>query len=97
MDGWRVPLLQAHVRDENVTLLLDDRYGVTLTMNEAERVVPFLAHCIAVALGYPCHPNEDTERLDWQPQPHPVRMHGISAVRSVPDEAGCSPESNPDA
>jgi hypothetical protein len=47
VDGWRVPLLQAQVRDESITLVLDDRCGATFTMDEAERVVPFLAHCIA--------------------------------------------------
>jgi hypothetical protein len=31
-----------------------------LTVAEAERVVPFLADAIAIALGYTCHP-----RADW--------------------------------
>lgn len=83
VDGWKVPFLHAHPggeADENVMLVLDDRLALTVSVEEAERFVPFLADCIAVALGYPCHPDEDAEQpLVKQPQPRPVRMHGIAA------------------
>jgi hypothetical protein len=86
VDGWSVPLLHAHPggdHDENVTLVLDSRLAATFTVEEAERFVPFLADAIAIALGYTCHPNEDAEQpLTRQPQPRPVRMHGIGAVRT---------------
>jgi hypothetical protein len=83
VDGWSVPLLHAHPtgdHDESVMLVLDGRLALTVSVEEAERFVPFLADAIAVALGYTSHPNEDTERpLLRQPQPRPVRMHSIAA------------------
>ena len=83
VDGWKVPLVHAHPggeHDETVTLVLDNRIALTLSVEEAERFVPFLADSIAVALGYTCHPNEDTEQpLVRQPQPRPVRANSIVA------------------
>ena len=83
VDGWTVPFLYAHPsgeHDETVMLVLDGRLAVTVSVEEAERFVPFLADAIAVALGFTCHPNEDAEQpLVKQPQPRPVRMHGIAA------------------
>lgn len=82
VDGWKVPFLHAHPggeHDESVTIVLDNRLALTLSVEEAERVVPFLADSIAVALGYPSHPNEDAEQpLMRLPQPRPVRMTGIA-------------------
>ena len=83
VNGWAVPLLHAQPcgeHDESVTLVLDRRLAVTLSVEEAERFVPFLADAIAVALGYTSHPDEDAEQpLTRQPQPRPVRMHAIAA------------------
>jgi hypothetical protein len=60
VDGWRVPFLQAHPRNGGrVELVLDYRYGLDLSVEEMDRVVPFLADAIAVAMGYTCHPRED--------------------------------------
>lgn len=57
VDGWSVPLLKASLRGESgVRLLLDDRIGIDLDAGEAERLLPFLADAIAVALGYGAHP-----------------------------------------
>src|SRR5688500_3010861 len=70
VDGWRVPLLQAFPQGEDeVSLVLDRRIAVTLKgTDEIERVLPFIADTIAVALGYGSHPRQDTERpLQWQP------------------------------
>ncbi len=82
VNGWRVPFVHAKPcgdNDEQVMLVLDDRIGETFTVEEAERVVPFLAHAIAVALGYTCHPDEDADTLPpKQPQPRPVRMHMLT-------------------
>jgi hypothetical protein len=84
VDGWAVPLLHAHPsgeNDESVTLVIDSRLALTVSVEEAERFVPFLADAIAVALGYTSHPNEDAEQpLIKQPQPRPVRMHGIAGI-----------------
>jgi hypothetical protein len=84
VDGWAVPFLHAHPtgeHDEEVMLVIDNRLAATFTVEEAERFVPFLADAIAVALGYTSHPNEDAEQpLVKQPQPRPVRMHGIADV-----------------
>ncbi len=84
VDGWKVPFLHAHPggdNDENVLLVLDDRLALTVTVEEAERFVPFLADALAVALGYTCHPNEETAQpLARQPQPRPVRVHTLADV-----------------
>jgi hypothetical protein len=82
VDGWRAPLMRAQPcgdHDEAVTLILDDRLAITVTVGEAERFVPFLADAISVALGYTSHPNEESEQpLARQPQPRPVRVHSVS-------------------
>lgn len=89
VDGWKVPLVHAQMNqddDSRVTLILDNRFGETFTVEEAERFVPFLAHCMAVALGFTCHPNEDDEMpLTKQPHPRPVRMHGILGISTDTD------------
>jgi hypothetical protein len=83
VNGWTVPLIEAQPcgqNDENVMLILDKRIAITVTVEEAERFVPFLADAVSVALGYAAHPNEETERpLVREPHPYPVRMRGIAA------------------
>jgi hypothetical protein len=60
--GREVPYLDGAPADGGrVHLMLDKRYGLELTVEEAERVVPFIADCIAVAAGYACHPRRDQE------------------------------------
>jgi hypothetical protein len=60
VNGWQVPFLRATpLNGGRVHLNLDCRFGVDLTVEEAERIVPFLADCIAVALGYTSHPEGD--------------------------------------
>lgn len=79
VDGWRVPFVQAHLGDEDrVSLVLDRRLAADFTLDEAERVVPFLADAIAIALGYGAHPNEDTPRKPpMAPYPRPERVVGL--------------------
>src|SRR4051794_20010039 len=61
VDGRQVPFIRATPLDGGqVHLNLDRRLGVTLSADEAERVIPFLADAIAVALGFNSHP--DAER-----------------------------------
>lgn len=74
--GWRVPYLQAHMQGEDrVTLVIDRRLAAEFSADEAERVVPFVANAIAVAMGYGAHPREDTPRpLPRAPYPRPERI-----------------------
>jgi hypothetical protein len=82
VNGWRVPFLQAHMADDRVMLVLDRRLAAELTHDEAERVVPFVADAIAVALGYGSHPDDGTPRpLPRAPYPRPERVVGLA-----PDE-----------
>lgn len=67
MDGRRVPFLEASHLGDRVSLSLDNRFGLDLTVAEAEKVVPFLADAIAIGLGYSCHP-----RVGEEPNPRPV-------------------------
>jgi len=77
VNGWNVPYLTAApMNGGRVSLCLDDRLGVEMTVQEAERFLPFVADCIAVALGYTAHPGRDG--LD-EPRPsHPMkRVHSV--------------------
>ena len=79
VDGREVPLLTMRpYPGGRVALSLDGRFGLDLTVDEAERVIPFLAHAIAMAAGYASHPSASDEpvalpamearrvtRLDW--------------------------------
>lgn len=80
--GWRVPFLQAHMQGEDrVTLVIDRRLAAEFSADEAERVVPFVANAIAVAMGYGAHPREDTPRpLARAPYPRPERVVDLLAV-----------------
>ena len=82
VDGWEVPLVEAELQGEDrVVLTLDRRYGVALNTDEAERIVPFLAQAIAVALGFPCHPRSDTEPpLNQLPHHRPRRVWDVASV-----------------
>lgn len=78
--GWSVPFLHAQVHDGGMlTLVLDDRFGLELTVSEAERIVPFVADAIAIALGYEAHPSADDEALSSRsPHPKPQRVMAIA-------------------
>ena len=80
VDGWRVPFLHATLGGEDrVLLVLDRRLGIDLSANEAERIVPFIADAIAIALGYGAHPREDTPRPPQRaPYPRPERVHDVT-------------------
>jgi len=57
--GWRVPFLTAEpLEDGGVCLSLDHRFALKVSLNDEAAVVPFVADCIAVALGYTSHPHE---------------------------------------
>lgn len=78
VDGWRVPFLQAHLTAEDrVSLVIDRRLGTELSVEEAERFVPFLADAISVALGYGAHPRGDMPLPERTPHPSLRRVHEI--------------------
>jgi len=82
--GWRVPFLHAQLHDGGkMTVVLDHRYGIELTVAEAERVVPFVADAIAVALGYHAHPSADDEDAPVRsPHPKPQRVMTIAGFEA---------------
>lgn len=83
VNGWSVPFIKASFRsdDENhVRLVLDDRMALDLTAEEAEKLTPFLADAISVALGYGAHPREGMEALSERaPHAAPRRVVQVSA------------------
>jgi hypothetical protein len=85
VNGWQVPLLEGEELDGGtVWLTLDNRLGCEIPAGLAEKVVPFIADCIAVALGYGCHPRGDEVprevALKRGPLVRPKRLLDISAV-----------------
>lgn len=55
----RVPFLTGEpANGGRVFLHLDKRFCLDLDVQTAERVVPFIAHCIAVGMGYTGFPDE---------------------------------------
>ncbi len=60
VNGHQVPFLEATpMPGGRVHLSLDNRLGLDLTVEEAERFLPFLADTVAVAMGYTCHPEPE--------------------------------------
>jgi hypothetical protein len=88
VDGWEVPLVEAQLQGEDrIALVLDRRFAVDLSVAEAERVVPFVAHAIAVALGFSAHPRPGTEPpVDQLPNPRPRRVWDIASVGAERDD-----------
>jgi hypothetical protein len=82
VNGWKVPFLEAHPQGEDrVLLVIDGRLGGEFSIEEAERVVPFVADSISVALGYGCHPrSEDDELQAAEPSVRPRRLTALAAV-----------------
>ena len=77
IDGWEVPLLTAHPQTGGkVFVNLDRRFGIELNVSEAELVLPFVAHAIAIASGLACHPSKDSEPLPL-PTVRPRRLFSI--------------------
>lgn len=75
--GWRVPFLAATpMNGGKLAIELDGRMSVDMTVEDAERLLPFIADCIAVALGYTGHPGRDgvDEPIPSRPM---VRMYPV--------------------
>jgi hypothetical protein len=78
VNGWRVPFLDAHMPSEDrVLLVIDRRLGAEFSVDEAERVIPFVADAIAVAAGYACHPRAAAGELHAAPPVRPRRVSGL--------------------
>lgn len=76
VNGRQVPYLRATPMDGGqVHLNLDRRLGITLSVEEAERIVPFLADAIAVASGFTSHPEAG--------QDGPTPRHPFPAVQPL--------------
>lgn len=87
--GYKVPFLHAQTHDGGMlTVVLDDRFGLELSVAEAERIVPFLADCIAVALGYPSHPSvDDAARPRRENHPIYKPVHNVVAIVDDSDQS----------
>ena len=70
VDGRAVPFLEAApVNGGKISLLLDGRYGLDISVADAEAFVPWIADAIAIALGYTCHPRAGIKPLRSTPFP----------------------------
>lgn len=70
LNGRRVPYLTATPQTGGrVTLELDNRFALDVSLAEAQTVVPFIAHCLAVGMGYTGFPDPDTEPTGSNPMP----------------------------
>jgi len=70
VSGRRVPFLGAYpVNGGKISLVLDNRLGMEVPVADAETVIPFIADCIAVGMGYACHPSADEEPRPLTPFP----------------------------
>lgn len=75
VDGYRVPHIEAlNVADGQLGLLLDGRYMVQCTEEEARRFLWFIANAMAVAAGYSAHGRHCTQLNPFQ-----VRMGELPA------------------
>ena len=79
VDGRRVPYVEATPLDGGrVDLTLDRRYGLVLSVDEAERFLPFLANAIAIAAGFTCHPTTERDGpLPSHPFPRSTPLYGV--------------------
>jgi len=81
--GRRVPFLEAHpVNGGKIGLILDGRFALDVPVADADRVIPFIADCIAVAMGYACHPHADEE---LRPNSPFRRSHDVALIYGQPD------------
>jgi hypothetical protein len=84
VNGRQVPFLEAApANGGKISLTLDQRYGLEISVADAETVIPFIADCIAVAMGYNCHPRAGKEPTRSSPFP---QAHGIDWVEPSPGE-----------
>lgn len=84
VDGFRVPYLTAHPTNPQQTkwdVVLDERFGLDLDVEQLQDVVPFIANAMAVAAGYTSHGE------NCQPQnPFHVRMMRLDGLPEASHE-----------
>ncbi|MGH3257118.1 MAG: hypothetical protein ACRDOU_17270 [Streptosporangiaceae bacterium] len=70
VDGRQVPFLEAEPANGGIIrLTLDQRYALDVPVADADRIISFIADCIAVGLGYTCHPRHGMEPVRSTPFP----------------------------
>lgn len=80
VDGRRVPYLAARPEQGGiVTLIIDDWIALDVQVADLDRVTAFVAHAIAVASGYACHPQAPEE-----PVPRPLFKRVFELGSSLP-------------
>lgn len=77
-NGYRVPNLsaipfEAEDGTDMVNLCLDERFLIEATKYEAQKWIPFIANCMAVAAGYSAF----GENSRHNPNPFQVKMTGL--------------------
>lgn len=86
VDGRRVPFLEAlPVNGGKISLLLDGRYALDISVADADAFIPWIADAIAVAMGYTCHPRAGKEPLRASPFPPD---HAIDWIEADPAGSG---------
>ncbi len=82
VDGRRVPFLEAlPVNGGKISLLLDGRYTLDISVADADAFIPWIADAIAIAMGYTCHPRAGQEPLRASPFPPD---HAIDWIETGP-------------
>lgn len=62
VNGRRVPYLTATpIPGGRIALSLDNRFGVDIDVADSHWLLPFMAHCLAVGMGYSGFPDEGME------------------------------------
>jgi len=86
VDGRRVPFLDAlPMNGGKISLLLDNRYTLDISVIDAEMFIPWIADAIAVAMGYACHPRRGKEPIRSSPFPPD---HSIDWIEADPAGSG---------
>lgn len=82
VNGRQVPFLEAApANGGKIHLTLDQRYGLDISVADAESFIPWIADAIAVAMGYTCHPRAGADPLRSEPFPP---AHGIDWAEISP-------------
>ena len=83
VDGRQVPFLQATpTNGGKIHLTLDQRYGLDISVADAEAFIPWIADAIAIAMGYNCHPRAGTEPVRSTPFPPAHSVQRVDATTS---------------
>jgi len=83
VDGRAVPFLEAcPLAGGKISLLLDGRYALDISVADADAFIPWIADAIAVAMGYTCHPRPGREPIRSSPFPP---NHAIDWIESDAD------------